>query len=650
MTMTTQNGTAPFRLRRTLDGSTRDVDPLVDGHLADLDALLGKKVFARPRSSGVAAAASRASRTAKKSAATGGPPPPPPASASLPLPATLKAPLTARRPEGTDTWEPKSLAALIGAAKEAKVEFTLGDVIDMDAQLSQLSYEFDELVRSNWSALSFNQRTVLDPAYQNVRKYLVAVGYYVMELKTALGLFNFVARNSRGAAKVLEYATISAARTWIFQENLDVKYLDETDEVIKDLIEAQLSSSADAFVPVVRTVVRRHMNDGQFEKLLDSNKGLFPAAYRLTLIEYLKRAPVTVTSANVAYYIPLYVSQIAGGVDLDDQVVTRESSDLDFDVDFFSEDRSLIQVNRSSVKCAAQLFYTMVLGDELQVFDAVNYFTHKYLVGQGFEINDPRLRRDLQMYVFSNQFSVTDAGSNANRVVDRTQPAERQMFYRQVFNHGGGQVTEDVVVNDEFQRLWKVLMLESAKYLERAQISPNPTSYVSRQNVMQAVEDLQYNLSLACTGMATVMTPLIYDELNFVTRRILMHEEVRRQLAPSGGSWWKVVETLLLGMKHVRPRATVLNNKARLGHNILRSIAEYDPATFELDETFARFISDVEAFITTQSILQESLTDGLRTGEDDDDTYEPDAEGGMAAPQPSTPVPNGPPQSGEWDF
>lgn len=648
MTMTTHNGIAPFRLRRTLNGSTPDVDPLVQGHLAELDALLGKKVFARPKSSVGNSASNRGSRAAAaKAVAAGGPPAAPP-SVSLPLSTTLRAPLTARRPEGSDTWEPKSLAALLHGAREAKAEFTLGDVIDMDALLSQLSYEFDELVSSNWSALSFNQRTALDPTYQNVRKYLLAVGYYVMELKTALGLFNFVARNSRGAAKVLEYATISAARTWIFQENLDVKYLSEKDEVIKDLVEAKLSSSTEAFASTVRTVVRRHMNDGQFEKLLDSNKGLFPAAYRLTLIEYLKRAPVEVTSANVAYYIPLYVSQIAGGVDLDDQVVTREASDQDFEVDFFSEDRALVQVNRSSVKCAAQLFYTMVLGDELQVFDAVNYFTHKYLVGQGFEINDPRLRRDLQMYVFSNQFTVTDAGSNANRVVDRTQPAERQMFYRQVFNHGGGQVTEDVVVNDEFLRLWKVMVLESAKYLERAQISPNPTSYVSRQNVMQAVEDLQYNLSLACTGMATVMTPLIYDELNFVTRRILMHEEVRRQLAPSGGSWWKVVETLLLGMKHVRPRVTVLNNKARLGHNIIRAIAEYDPATFELDDNFARFISDVEAFITTQSILQESLTDDLKAGEDDDDTYEPDAESGMASPQP--PMPHGPPQSGEWDF
>jgi hypothetical protein len=164
-----------------------------------------------------------------------------------------------------------------------------------------------------------------------------------------------------------------------------------------------------------------------------------------------------------------------------------------------------------------------------------------------------------------------------------------------------------------------VLILESAKYLERAQISPNPDSYVSRQNVMQAVEDLQYNLSTHTTGMANVITPLIYAELNFVIRRIFMHDEVLRQVVPQGGTWWRVVETIYMAMKNMRPRSTVLYNKAKLGDSILRQIADYNPSTFENDGPFAAFISDVEAFITTQSILQESLAEDLRQGEDADD-------------------------------
>jgi hypothetical protein len=178
-------------------------------------------------------------------------------------------------------------------------------------------------------------------------------------------------------------------------------------------------------------------------------------------------------------------------------------------------------------------------------------------------------------------------------------------------------MTDSMLFNVEFPRLWKVLILESAKYLERAQSSYHPDSYVSRQNVMQAVEDLQYNLSTHCTGMANVITPMIYKEIFFVTKRILEHREIAASV-PRGGSWDRVLESLhqkmmrAQGMKATRPKATVIYNKAKLGHSIIRSIADYNPATFEDDRKFSEFISLVDAFITTQSILQDAVTDSLK--------------------------------------
>jgi hypothetical protein len=248
------------------------------------------------------------------------------------------------------------------------------------------------------------------------------------------------------------------------------------------------------------------------------------------------------------------------------------------------------------------------------------------------------------MYVFSDRFT----NLTTNKVVDRTRPAERQMFYRQVFNAGSGQITEDLILNNEFPTLWKVLMLESARFLERAQESPHPENYVSPQNVMHAVEDLQYNLSTHCTGMANVITPLIYAELDFMIRRILMHDEILRQIVPARGTWWRVVEALYMGMRKMRPRATVLQNKARYGHKIISSIAEYTPAAFEAEKTFFDFLSLVDAFITTQSILQEALTDSLKKTEEEEaspngigpSAYEP------AAQANGTQVP----VDSEWDF
>jgi hypothetical protein len=344
----------------------------------------------------------------------------------------------------------------------------------------------------------------------------------------------------------------------------------------------------------------------------------------------------------------LFISQIMGAIDVADPTdVDTAEADKDFDVQFLTDDDSLIQISKSAIKCASQLYYGMVLGDELDVFDTINYFTHKFLLRGGINIEDSGLRDDLQTYVFSNRF--TDI--KTKKLLDRTRPAERQMFYRQVFNSGEGQVTDDLIPNTEFPKLWKVLILESAKYLERAQASPNPDSYVSRQNVMQAVEDLQYNLSTHCTGMANVITPLIYAELNFIIQRIFMHPEILRQIVPAGGTWWRVVETLYAGMKNTRPKATVIYNKAKLGHDIIRSIADYDPATFEDDQSFSAFISNVDAFITTQSIIQESLTDDLKKG---DDAGDAERNGATKMAVPATPVAsNGQaPKAGgdEWDF
>jgi hypothetical protein len=256
----------------------------------------------------------------------------------------------------------------------------------------------------------------------------------------------------------------------------------------------------------------------------------------------------------------------------------------------------------------------MVLGEELDVFNIVNFFTHKYLVRGSMEILDGRLRDDLQLYVFSNKF--TDR--QTKRIEDRTRPGERHMFYRQVFNQGQGRITEDVIVNAEFPRLWKVLILESANYIERSQSSFNPGA-IPKGKVMQSVEDLQYNLSTHCTGMANVITPLINAELDFVIRRIFMHPEVLRQIVPQGGTWWRVVEKLYMELKHSRPKSTVIYSKAKLGNKIIRAIAEYNPATFEDETEFSSFISDVDAFITTQSILQEALTDSLKKDEEDEE-------------------------------
>jgi hypothetical protein len=135
-----------------------------------------------------------------------------------------------------------------------------------------------------------------------------------------------------------------------------------------------------------------------------------------------------------------------------------------------------------------------------------------------------------------------------------------------------------------------------------------------------------------------------------VLKRILMHPEVLQHVVPSGGSWKRAVEALCVGMKKPRPQASTLYNKACWGMEVIRSIAEYNPASFEDDATFLPFISQVKALITTQSILQEAQGDDRKLSDVSDDYGvggDSLADGGSPAAPSASAAPGG---GGEWDF
>jgi len=617
------NGGSPFRIRRpliTTSGFSSDVDPTVELQLRELNDLLAKRIV---------------DVTGEEA-----------------LIALLRTPLRPRRMKSG--WPEESLGSVLSRAEETPEAITLADYIDRTPELSELKYAMHESVLGQLFSLDYNAKAVLD-RHPAITDYLLTYAYHVMDIEEIHGLKSFLSSNRLGVRNVTTYAVISAARVVIAQEHIKVSQADsDTSDIIKAIAAAQLKLSTASFKPALHALINDHIFNSKESKLIDdANVGKLPIGLKPELIKLLKSSPVPITHDNVKLFLPAFIAKAQGVAEVvDASEADAEPADQDFDVEFFTDDQGLIQVSVSAVKCASQLYYGMVLGDELEVFEAMTYFTHKYLLRESIEIQNRRLREDLQLYVFSNKF----VDLKTKKVVDRTRPAERRMFYRQVFNYGGGQITEDMVVNRDFPRLWKLLILESANYLERARESFNPSGYVSKQNVMQAVEDLQYNLSTHCTGMANVVTPLIYAELDFVIRRIFMHPEILRQVVPSGGTWWRVVETLYLAMRRARPKSTVLYNKAKLGHEILRSIATYDPSTFEDDESFSSFISTVDAFITTQSILQAALTDDLKQGEPRD-AAEPsgnDDENGvrLRGPEPA----DGPGArdadggASEWDF
>src|SRR5262249_20536980 len=290
--------------------------------------------------------------------------------------------------------------------------------------------------------------------------------------------------------------------------------------IVAEIKDANLSLVAASFTPALKELIDTYIFSSTQVDILKHAKLTVPDALKAQVISLMKASTFPIDATNIDYFLPLFISQVSPAKPVVDQAPADATvSDRDFDVDFLQDTTAIAQVSRSAVLCAAQLYYDMVLGDELDVFSTINYFTNNYLLRGGIEIQDTTLRNDLQLYVFSNKF----LDLKTNKIIDRTRPSERAMFYKQVFNAGAAITDNDLaqilVPNPDYPKLWKVLILETAKYIQQAQAAFYPDQYVPRGNIQQAVEDLQYNLSTHCIGMVNVVSPMIYADLDFVIRR-----------------------------------------------------------------------------------------------------------------------------------
>jgi hypothetical protein len=639
MTTNISTTSSAFRIRRS-NGATigfaNQVDPLVKMHLDELNLLLGLPVF--PIDVGATVKAKAVVESSDEVARL------------LSLPLTPKK--TPKERNAPSAWANDSLAAFMAARIKKPAKYSISDHIDQTAQLAQLKYAFLDAMQDNWSAFGYNARAVLEH-YSCITDFLTAYAYHLMNVRDVATLKHFMLNNKSGAHSVLGYVAVSAARSLIDAEQLKVDDYNEDDSpFVARLLKAPLTLSTSAFSPAIRAQIEEFVFDRDEEDIIDhANIGVLPEGIKPLLVKYMQQSPVPITASNAHLFLPNFILQIMRVKGVSDPTAGDLAPAADeFEVQFEDDSDSSLEINRSAVRCAAQLYHTMVLGEELDVFGAVAYLTQQRLVRNGgLRIESKLLRADIKSYVLSNKFIDLKTG----QLDDRTRPAERQMFQRQVFDHGDAQVPSDLFMNDEFKQLWKVLMLESARYLQSAQASVNPESFVSRQNVMQAVEDLQYNLSSRCTGMATLMAPVADAELNFVLNRILKHGEIIKQVVPEGGTWKQVLDKLNAEQHKSPGSAATLYNKARLGQGIINAIADYTPAAFEDDRIFSDFISKVDAFITTQSILQRPKHGGMRHRQaNNDDAHHPDESAPMPDESHAEPAPGAPatPAGGEWDF
>lgn len=603
-----------LRMTATSRGAVQKLDDLVAKELKAINDVLGRPVFGdqwfvdhatAPQGARTAFQKAYKANVNRKAAAC----------LHEGLLALTKEPLEARKSDGS--WPRDSLGQIIEDLPLQ--DRTLIDAVDAIAEIAEIRASFLAAWGEEALSYGFAEQAILDEdAYPGIVNYLLAIAYIQRSIEDPSALKRYMF--DQGIPAIQRIAKLGAARAYLTDvKKLKVAQIDvDASDVCQAIVDADIGLQAGVFADDVDSTVREFVYFRSESDRIDKMAkkfGRLPADVRPRAIQFLRnasRSGLSISDDALTAYLVNQISVPTSGGDSDIVLGTKASAATaadTFDVELFEDGSEQMKVDVAAVKCAGQLFYAMTLGEEAQLFNAVNYFTHRYLVRGALRIEDSSLRSDLQEYVFSNRFTDPKTG----RTVDRTRPAERAMFYSMVFGSGAPQQQSDAgMMNQDFHRLWKLLMLESAKYLERAQASFNPETYVPRQGVMQAVEDIQYNLSTHCTGMATVITPLIAAEVSFVVRKILMHREVIAQVAPSGGTWFRVLEALLDAMNGERARVSVLYNKAKLGAEILQTAADYSQSSFTKDAPFAQFIGTVDRFITTQSILQEALVSRLK--------------------------------------
>lgn len=499
-----------------------------------------------------------------------------------------------------------SVQTLLSTAKPGTNAVDLSYVIDGLGDTEEL-YEVRRLINQNAKRLPFNQITLL--SRDEVVEYMFARAKYAKGFNETEGIFNSIVDEERGGAFLYNFVTDYALERMRIDERLNISS-DTQDSMVQRLQEDSVLLRRDSLDAALKSLLSEFVyGDKELALILKAESQLkidIPARFQPALVDYIRRTNAQgeqINDDNAAYFISIALAKLQK-----EDLAIRPSADGaqvsvdDYSVSYYEDRITSPEYERASVEAAAQMYLTMVWGDMLGIFQTVDRIAMQAPVdGQGpilLEVRSRQLSDDLRMYVLDEEYRDLKTGQISHRI----SPAERQMFYRQLFGIGDAQVVADEQVNPDYQRYWAVLMMEVVKYIGKLEENGDNYRSISPSKVYQAMEDLQYNLSAYCTGLPKIAAPSMYAEMDFVIQRILDSEDVKQQLGRRGSpSFWKVVEQVR-GMQDFTP----LRNKGIFGHKIISTIARATPDFVEDQPAFEEFIANVEAFIVAEDQLAEA--------------------------------------------
>lgn len=482
----------------------------------------------------------------------------------------------------------------------------LSYVIDALGDTEEL-YEVRRLINHNAKRLPFNQITLL--TRDEVVEYMFARAKYAKGFTEAEGIFNSIVDEDRGGAFLYDFVVEYALEQMRMNERLNIVPA-TLSQMVSRLQDDEVGLRRHSFDAALKSLAAEFVyGDKELALIMVAESQLkfdIPSRFHPALVDYIRRTNADgeqINTDNAAYFISIALARLQK-VDVTLRPTGQDAKVRveDYSVSYYEDRITAPEYERASVEAAAQMYLTMVWGDMLGIFQTVDRIAMQAPIeGQGpilLEVRSRELSDALRMYVLDEEYRDLKTG----RVSRRISPAERQMFYRQLFGIGDAQVVADDQINPDFQRYWAVLMMEVVKYIGKVEENGDNYRSISPSKVYQAIEDLQYNLSAYCTGLPKIAAPSMYAEMDFVIQRILDSDDVKQQLGRRGSpSFWKVIEQVR-GMQDFTP----LRNKGIFGHKIISTIAQATPDFVEDQSAFEEFIANVEAFIVAEDQLAEA--------------------------------------------
>lgn len=277
------------------------------------------------------------------------------------------------------------------------------------------------------------------------------------------------------------------------------------------------------------------------------------------------------------------------GIGKDPSVAFRNHTgviDWDFEVDPLETqvEQGIIQEN---IKAAGALHYIQTLGEVCGVFRVTDAIVYRWATGSLDVPNDP------------------DGDSTASKLYryykfreERTAIEERKLLYKRVLNRGDVKLMDKMQGNTEFTRLWKNLIYEFVRYIQKEEDNDSPER-ISRKPIYQAIQDLQYNLSASMTGMALIQTQEIYYQFKDCLD-ILRDSNIVAQLGNGyRRNMWTVIEKVSMEEFKSLPNISPLRTAAVEGQKIFKYVSLADDSILQQGSNlFEDLKHSVDLFVT----------------------------------------------------